>query len=169
MFQNSLKKQKQKTVNQYCSATLHIIFLISCEGICPAVVFFPSLTLLSVCPPPVSYVERCRRHRWRCAEITFACQDEALRRHWVASIREQIAAIGRDSPPSHARLDGGETPRVTLLFVLSSLLFSSSSRPTPTPAGLHQPVRRQAAGKTHLRGKGGAAVRPGGDRHARDW
>lgn len=41
----------------------------------------------------VSYVERCRRHRWRCAEVTFACRDEALRRHWVASIREQLAAI----------------------------------------------------------------------------
>lgn len=60
--------------------------------------------------------------------------------------------------------DSSVTPRFEPL-----LCFFSSSQPTPTPAGLHQPVRRQAAGKAHLRGKGGAAVHPGGDRHARDW
>ncbi|XP_068169854.1 ceramide kinase-like isoform X3 [Antennarius striatus] len=41
----------------------------------------------------VLYVERCRQHRWRCAEVTFTCPEEALFQHWVSSIREQLAAI----------------------------------------------------------------------------
>ncbi|KAK2842734.1 hypothetical protein Q5P01_012934 [Channa striata] len=41
----------------------------------------------------VLYVERCRQHRWRCAEVTFTCPDVALCQRWVSSIREQLAAI----------------------------------------------------------------------------
>uniref|UniRef100_A0A3Q3VTA2 DAGKc domain-containing protein n=1 Tax=Mola mola TaxID=94237 RepID=A0A3Q3VTA2_MOLML len=32
------------------------------------------------------YVERCRRHRWRCAEVTFTCSEEALCHHWVITL-----------------------------------------------------------------------------------
>ncbi|XP_038136455.1 ceramide kinase-like isoform X1 [Cyprinodon tularosa] len=41
----------------------------------------------------VSYVERCRQHRWRCAEVTFTCPDTELCWNWVRSIREQLASI----------------------------------------------------------------------------
>uniref|UniRef100_A0A3Q3NDF2 Ceramide kinase n=1 Tax=Mastacembelus armatus TaxID=205130 RepID=A0A3Q3NDF2_9TELE len=41
----------------------------------------------------VLYVERCRQHRWRCAEITFTCPEGALCQRWVSSIRDQLAAI----------------------------------------------------------------------------
>ncbi|XP_061532983.1 ceramide kinase-like [Phycodurus eques] len=41
----------------------------------------------------VSYVERCRQHRWRCADVTFACPQVALCHRWVSTIREQLAAI----------------------------------------------------------------------------
>ncbi|MEQ2236284.1 hypothetical protein ILYODFUR_010993, partial [Ilyodon furcidens] len=41
----------------------------------------------------VSYVERCRQHRWRCAEVTFTCTEGALCQTWVSSIREQLASI----------------------------------------------------------------------------
>lgn len=41
----------------------------------------------------VLYVERSRQHRWRCAEVTFTCSDEALCQRWVGSIREQLNAI----------------------------------------------------------------------------
>ncbi|XP_072242586.1 ceramide kinase-like [Leuresthes tenuis] len=41
----------------------------------------------------VSYVERCRQHRWRCAEVTFTCPDEALCQSWICSIREQLVNI----------------------------------------------------------------------------
>ena len=51
-----------------------------------------------VCHVSVSYVERCRRHRWRSAEVTFTCPEEALCQHWVSSIREQLAA---NSTASH--------------------------------------------------------------------
>ncbi|XP_029697036.1 ceramide kinase isoform X1 [Takifugu rubripes] len=47
----------------------------------------------------VLYVERCQRHRWRCAEVTFACPDEALCQLWISSIREQLAAT--TSRPKH--------------------------------------------------------------------
>ncbi|XP_032378832.1 ceramide kinase [Etheostoma spectabile] len=47
----------------------------------------------------VLYVERSRQHRWRCAEVTFTCPEEALCQHWVSSIREQLAAI--TSRPKH--------------------------------------------------------------------
>uniref|UniRef100_A0A3B5AFP5 Ceramide kinase-like n=1 Tax=Stegastes partitus TaxID=144197 RepID=A0A3B5AFP5_9TELE len=47
----------------------------------------------------VLYVERCRQHRWRCAEVTFTCSDAALCQHWISSIREQLAAI--TSRPKH--------------------------------------------------------------------
>uniref|UniRef100_H3CSP3 Ceramide kinase n=1 Tax=Tetraodon nigroviridis TaxID=99883 RepID=H3CSP3_TETNG len=47
----------------------------------------------------VLYVERCQRHRWRCAEVTFACADEALCQLWVSSIREQLAT--NTSRPEH--------------------------------------------------------------------
>ncbi|XP_029378613.1 ceramide kinase-like [Echeneis naucrates] len=40
----------------------------------------------------VLYVERCRQHRWRCAEVTFTCPEETLCQRWVSSIREQLAA-----------------------------------------------------------------------------
>lgn len=43
-------------------------------------------------PSTVLYVERCQRHRWRCAEVTFACPDEALCQLWISSIREQLTA-----------------------------------------------------------------------------
>ncbi|XP_061140214.1 ceramide kinase-like [Syngnathus typhle] len=42
----------------------------------------------------VTYVERCRRHRWRCAHVTFACPQVALCHRWVSTIREQLEAIG---------------------------------------------------------------------------
>ncbi|XP_077601153.1 ceramide kinase-like [Stigmatopora nigra] len=41
----------------------------------------------------VSYVERCRQHRWRCAEVTFTCPQAVLCRRWVSTITEQLAAI----------------------------------------------------------------------------
>uniref|UniRef100_A0A3Q2Z9R4 Ceramide kinase n=1 Tax=Hippocampus comes TaxID=109280 RepID=A0A3Q2Z9R4_HIPCM len=41
----------------------------------------------------VSYVERCRQHRWRCAHVTFTCPQVALCHRWVNTIREQLAAI----------------------------------------------------------------------------
>ncbi|XP_077423728.1 ceramide kinase-like isoform X2 [Vanacampus margaritifer] len=41
----------------------------------------------------VSYVERCRQHRWRCADVTFTCPQAALCRCWVSAIRELLAAI----------------------------------------------------------------------------
>ncbi|XP_057693578.1 ceramide kinase-like [Corythoichthys intestinalis] len=41
----------------------------------------------------VSYVERCRQHRWRCADVTFTCPQAGLCRHWVSTIKEQLAAI----------------------------------------------------------------------------
>lgn len=41
----------------------------------------------------VSYVERGRNHRWRCAEVSFICPDAALCQRWVHSIREQLAAL----------------------------------------------------------------------------
>uniref|UniRef100_A0A3Q1GNC9 Ceramide kinase n=1 Tax=Acanthochromis polyacanthus TaxID=80966 RepID=A0A3Q1GNC9_9TELE len=47
----------------------------------------------------VLYVERCRQHRWRCAEVTFTCSDGALCQHWISSIREQLATI--TSRPKH--------------------------------------------------------------------
>ncbi|XP_077373868.1 ceramide kinase-like isoform X2 [Festucalex cinctus] len=47
----------------------------------------------------VSYVERCRQHRWRCADVTFTCPQAALCRRWVSAIRELLAAIG--SRPTH--------------------------------------------------------------------
>ncbi|XP_022620275.1 ceramide kinase-like [Seriola dumerili] len=47
----------------------------------------------------VLYVERCRQHRWRCAEVTFTCPEGALRQHWVSSIREQLAAVA--NRPKH--------------------------------------------------------------------
>lgn len=47
----------------------------------------------------VLYVERCRQHRWRCAEVSFTCSSEALCQHWVSSIKEQLATIG--SRPKH--------------------------------------------------------------------
>ncbi|XP_017295008.1 ceramide kinase isoform X1 [Kryptolebias marmoratus] len=47
----------------------------------------------------VSYVERCRQHRWRCAEVTFTCPDRVLCQSWVSSIREQLASI--TSRPKH--------------------------------------------------------------------
>ncbi|XP_060892099.1 ceramide kinase [Labrus mixtus] len=47
----------------------------------------------------VMYVERNQQHRWRCAEVTFICPEEALCQHWVSSIRDQLAAI--TSRPKH--------------------------------------------------------------------
>ncbi|XP_023275721.1 ceramide kinase-like [Seriola lalandi dorsalis] len=47
----------------------------------------------------VLYVERCRQHRWRCAEVTFTCPEGALRQHWASSIREQLAAVA--NRPKH--------------------------------------------------------------------
>uniref|UniRef100_A0A7N6AL69 DAGKc domain-containing protein n=1 Tax=Anabas testudineus TaxID=64144 RepID=A0A7N6AL69_ANATE len=47
----------------------------------------------------VMYVERCRQHRWRCAEVTFTCSDVALCQRWVSSIREQLVTI--TSRPKH--------------------------------------------------------------------
>ncbi|XP_077452057.1 ceramide kinase-like [Stigmatopora argus] len=41
----------------------------------------------------VSYVERCRQHRWRCADVTFTCPQAVLCRRWVSTITEQLAAI----------------------------------------------------------------------------
>ncbi|XP_051916301.1 ceramide kinase-like isoform X1 [Hippocampus zosterae] len=41
----------------------------------------------------VSYVERCRQHRWRCAHVTFTCPQVALCHRWVNTIGEQLAAI----------------------------------------------------------------------------
>lgn len=42
----------------------------------------------------VSYVERGRNHRWRCAEVTFICPDTTLCHQWVNGIREQLAGLG---------------------------------------------------------------------------
>ncbi|KAM3608624.1 uncharacterized protein V6R79_001835 [Siganus canaliculatus] len=47
----------------------------------------------------VLYVERSRRHRWRCAEVTFTCPEGALCQRWVDGIREQLAAV--ESRPKH--------------------------------------------------------------------
>ncbi|KAM4734218.1 ceramide kinase-like [Anableps anableps] len=41
----------------------------------------------------VLYVERCRQHHWRCAEVTFTCPDGVLCQNWVSRIREQLASI----------------------------------------------------------------------------
>ncbi|XP_014823498.1 PREDICTED: ceramide kinase-like isoform X2 [Poecilia mexicana] len=41
----------------------------------------------------VLYVERCRQHHWRCAEVNFTCPDGVLCQNWVSSIREQLASI----------------------------------------------------------------------------
>ncbi|XP_075993109.1 ceramide kinase-like isoform X2 [Genypterus blacodes] len=41
----------------------------------------------------VSYVERSRCHRWRCAEVTFVCPEGALCERWISSIREQLSAL----------------------------------------------------------------------------
>ncbi|XP_042266742.1 ceramide kinase-like isoform X2 [Thunnus albacares] len=47
----------------------------------------------------VLYVQRSRQYRWRCAEVTFTCPEEALCHHWVSSIREQLTTIA--SRPKH--------------------------------------------------------------------
>uniref|UniRef100_A0A3Q0RHI1 Ceramide kinase n=1 Tax=Amphilophus citrinellus TaxID=61819 RepID=A0A3Q0RHI1_AMPCI len=47
----------------------------------------------------VLYVERSRQYRWRCAEVTFACSDEAVCQHWVNNIRELLAT--NTSRPKH--------------------------------------------------------------------
>ncbi|KAF7666895.1 hypothetical protein LDENG_00088410 [Lucifuga dentata] len=41
----------------------------------------------------VSYVKRCRRHRWRCAEVTFVCPEKTLCQRWINAIREQLTAL----------------------------------------------------------------------------
>lgn len=47
----------------------------------------------------VSYVERSRRKRWRCSEVTFHCPDGALCQQWVQTIKEQLALL--TSRPKH--------------------------------------------------------------------
>ncbi|XP_076852119.1 ceramide kinase isoform X2 [Brachyhypopomus gauderio] len=42
----------------------------------------------------VSYVERGRKHRWRCSEVTLHCIDRRLCLQWVLAIREQLALLG---------------------------------------------------------------------------
>ncbi|XP_067091031.1 ceramide kinase isoform X2 [Osmerus mordax] len=41
----------------------------------------------------VSFVERTRRHRWRCRDVTFFCPEGALCQLWVQTIREQLALL----------------------------------------------------------------------------
>ncbi|KAM6937034.1 ceramide kinase-like [Xenentodon cancila] len=41
----------------------------------------------------VSYVERCRRHRWQSADITFTCPGGTTCQSWVRTIRELIFSI----------------------------------------------------------------------------
>ncbi|KAJ8373956.1 hypothetical protein SKAU_G00045360 [Synaphobranchus kaupii] len=41
----------------------------------------------------VSYVERVKRHRWRCKDVTFQCADGTVRQQWVQTIRDQLSAL----------------------------------------------------------------------------
>ena len=105
-------------------------------------------------------MERCPRHRWRCAEVTFTCPDEALCQLWVSRIRDQLATTStalsqhvRSAPPWLL-----QSNRAVLLLL---------SQQTQTPAGLHQPLQREEEGQTHLWAKGRAAVCTGWHPHAR--
>lgn len=69
----------------------------------------------------VLYVERCGKHRWQCAEVTFTCSDGELCQRWASSIREQLAAIGTTSRQHTSRCQRG-------LWVMM-LLLSTASRP----------------------------------------
>ncbi len=109
----------------------------------------------------VLYVERSRQHRWRCAEVTFTCPEEALCQRWVSSIREQLAAISTTSQ-QHTLYN---THMIAARYSLTSLLFCSQQ--TQKPAGLHQPVRREATGQTHLWAEGRPTVRPSRHLHTR--
>ncbi|KAM6973596.1 ceramide kinase-like [Aplochiton taeniatus] len=51
------------------------------------------------CAFTVSYVERARKHRWRCADVTFHCPEGALSQQWVQTIREQLASLA--NRPKH--------------------------------------------------------------------
>lgn len=53
------------------------------------------MTGSDICLLSVMYVDRCRQHRWRCAEVTFTCSDEALCQRWVSSIRDQLSTISK--------------------------------------------------------------------------
>lgn len=84
------------------------------------------ITSVCVCSAVVLYVERCRRHRWRCAEVTFTCPEEALCERWVSSIREQLAAI---STTCHQHTPAKASVIVRLLVTLLLFFFFSASRP----------------------------------------
>ncbi|KAJ8392027.1 hypothetical protein AAFF_G00083370 [Aldrovandia affinis] len=43
----------------------------------------------------VSYVERMRRHRWRCNDVTFYCADYTVCQQWVQTIRDQLSTLTR--------------------------------------------------------------------------
>lgn len=84
-----------------------------------------SVLILCLCPfHPVLYVERCQRHRWRCAEVTFACPDEALCQLWISSIREQLTATSTTQCQHTCTWPACERRRIT-----ESFLFPSASRP----------------------------------------
>lgn len=107
------------------------------------------------------YVERCQQHRWRGAEVTFTCPEAALCRRWVGAIGEQLAVIGTTS----RRLQ--HTRGRDIFIFINVVVVVVFSQQTQAPAGLHQPVQREAARTERLRAAGGAAVRPGRRLHAR--
>ncbi|KAK1790534.1 hypothetical protein P4O66_014421 [Electrophorus voltai] len=41
----------------------------------------------------VSYVERGRKHRWQCSEVTFRCTESRLCLQWLQAIKEQLALL----------------------------------------------------------------------------
>lgn len=57
----------------------------------------------------------------------------------------------------------------TRLFyeTIGNIVVVFYSQQTKTPAGLHQPVQREASGQTHLRAEGRPAVCPGRHLHTR--
>lgn len=103
----------------------------------------------------MSYVERCRQHRWRCAEVTFTCPDRSLCQNWVSSLREQLATFSKTSQQHTASYSavGGLFCNLVVVVVYS--------QQTQMPVGLHQPTQREASGQTHLPAEGVAAVHPG--------
>lgn len=47
----------------------------------------------------VHRVRRARRHRWKCAQVTFCCADEQLCHLWLQTLREQLEKL--TSRPKH--------------------------------------------------------------------
>lgn len=85
-----------------------------------------------------------------------------------------VSALGQQHQRAAQRYqyDLSPTHWLTRLWLLPETLSNIVvffSQQTQTPAGLHQPVRWEATGQTHLRAKGCAAVHPGRHLHSRHW